>query len=79
MSTLTDEQRQLVRQNGGGPLRLLDPDTNQEYVLLAAEVFDRLQSVLTEPEPRDFYPALQRALSGEGWNDSQMDDYNRYA
>lgn len=79
MSTLTPEQSQLVRQTGGGPLRLLDPDTHQQYVLIEAELYDRLRSVLTDSDPREFYPALERALRDEGWNDPHMDDYNRYA
>src|SRR5437762_13266626 len=79
MSALTQEQCQLLRQSGGGPVRLLDPDTNQQYVVLQAEAYDRLQSVLGEPDPREVYPALDRALRDEGWNDAQMDDYNRYA
>jgi hypothetical protein len=79
MSTLTDEQRQLIRHAGGEPLRLLDPETNQQYVLLPAEDFDRFKGVLNELEPRELYPALERALGDEGWNDPHMDDYNRYA
>jgi hypothetical protein len=79
MSTLTPEQCQLARQSGESPLRLVDPDTNQQYVLLAADVYDRLQNVLTDPDPHEFYPALERALRDEGWNEPHMDDYNRYA
>ena len=78
MSTLTQEQRQMLRQSEGEPVRLLDPDTNREYVLLQAEVYDRLRSALTDLDPRELYPALHRALRDEGWDDSQMDEYNRY-
>ncbi len=34
MATLTPEQRELLEQAGGEVLRLVDPDTNQQYVLL---------------------------------------------
>jgi len=78
MSTLTQEQRQMLRQSEGEPVRLLDPDTNREYVLLQAEVYDRLRSALIDLDPREFYPALHRALRDEGWDDPQMDEYNRY-
>jgi hypothetical protein len=78
MSTLTQEQRQMLRQSEGEPVRLLDPDTNREYVLLQAEVYDRLRSALTDLDPRELYPALHRALRDEGWDGPQMDEYNRY-
>lgn len=78
MTTLTVEQRKLLRENGPEPLRLVDPDTNQEYVLVHAEAYDQLHSVLNDVEPRDLYPALQRALRDEGWDDPRMDEYNRY-
>ena len=78
MTILTVEQRDLLKQSGGGPVRLIDPDTNQEYVLLRTEVYDQLRPVQTDLDPRDLYPALHRALRDEGWDDPQMDEYNRY-
>jgi hypothetical protein len=78
MATLTVEQRKLLHENGGEPPRLIDPDTNREYVLLPAEVYDQLQSALADLNPRDLYPALDRALRDEGWDDPHMDEYNRY-
>jgi hypothetical protein len=78
MATLTAEQRDLVKQSSGEPVRLIDPDTKQEYVLMRAEAYDQIQSVVPDLDPRDLYPALARALSDEGWNDPQMDEYNRY-
>jgi hypothetical protein len=78
MAILTVEQRELLKQSGGEPLQLVDPDTNQKYVLLRAETYDQLRSVLTDLDPRDLYPALHRALQDEGWDDPRMDEYNRY-
>jgi hypothetical protein len=78
METLTPEQRKLLQQAGGRPLRLIDPDTNQQYVLVRAEVYEQLQLAHTDLDPRDLYPALDRALRDEGWDDPQMDEYNRY-
>ncbi len=78
MTTLTQEQRQLLKQGGGEPLRLVDPETNQEYVLLQAEVYQRLQVLLKDLAPRELYPLLHRALQDEGWHDPHMDEYNRY-
>jgi hypothetical protein len=78
MGTLTQEQQSLLRQSGGKPVRLYDPDTDQQYVLVLADVFDRLQMLSDEVNPREMYPALHRAMSDEGWDDPQMDEYNRY-
>jgi hypothetical protein len=78
MATLTKEQRQLLQESGDEVLRLVDPDTRKEYVLLPAEVYEQLRAALTDLNPRDFYPALHRALGDEGWDDPHMDEYNRY-
>ena len=66
MTTLTPEQRQLLKIGGTEPVRLLDPDTNQEYVLLKSETYSQVQAVLGDLDPREMYPALHRALRDEG-------------
>jgi hypothetical protein len=66
MAILTVEQRELLKQSGGEPVQLVEPDTNQKYVLLRSEIYDQLRSVLTDLDPRDLYPALHRALQDEG-------------
>lgn len=78
MATLTLEQRNMLKDGSRQPVRLVDPDTNQEYVLLPAVVYDQIQAAMADLDPQDFYPALQRALVDEGWNESHMDEYNRY-
>jgi hypothetical protein len=78
MTTLTQEQKQLLQQTTGEPPRLLDPDTKREYVLLPAETYQRLRDVLGDLDPRGTYPLLHRALRDEGWDEPHMDEYNRY-
>jgi hypothetical protein len=78
MAILTTEQRTLLQQAGGEVLVLIDPVTNQQYVLLRADVYDELRSGQVDLDPHDLYPALHRALRDEGWDDPQMDEYNRY-
>jgi hypothetical protein len=46
MMELTEQQRQVVK--GEEPPRLVDPDTNQTYVLVRACVYDRLLSILDD-------------------------------
>ncbi|MBX9626631.1 MAG: hypothetical protein K2X82_22710 [Gemmataceae bacterium] len=72
--TLTDDQRRAVADRPGEPIRLHDPHTNRAFVLLPAEVYDRL---IGEPRPADAYPAVDRAFA-PGWDDPKMDDYDRY-
>jgi hypothetical protein len=42
---LTHEQRQAVKR-GAEPVRVHDPDTLREYVLVRAEVFERMRKLL---------------------------------
>jgi hypothetical protein len=74
---LTEQQRQQLDQDNGA-VRLLDPDTQKAYVLVRAELFDRLQGVLSaEFNPSEAYPAIDRTFA-EGWDDPAMDIYDRY-
>jgi hypothetical protein len=42
VDTLTPELKQAVEQAGDSPIRLMDPETHRAYVLVSAEVFERL-------------------------------------
>jgi len=77
MVTLTDDQHRALASRPDEPLRLVDPVDNRAYVLLPTEVYERLQERAGDTVPADVYPALDRAFA-EGWNDSKMDDYDRY-
>jgi hypothetical protein len=89
MTTLTPEQRQLVEQAGGAPVRLEDPETREEYVLLKRDVYEHLLNPeevervdLSDDEdrefhPRDAYPAIDQAFA-EGWDDPKMAAYDEY-
>jgi hypothetical protein len=50
MASITPEQRQLVERAGGEPVRLADDETKQEYVILRADVFDRMRHRLEVEE-----------------------------
>ncbi len=74
MATLTPEQRQEIQRAGEEPVRLADPDTQTEYVLLKADVYDRIRTLLDDT--RSAYPLAMRVFGEDGWDDSQMDEYN---
>jgi hypothetical protein len=52
MTTLTSELRQALEQAGGQPVEISDPQTNTEYILLRADVYNRMREVLEEAEDR---------------------------
>ena len=60
MDTLSPELKHAIEQAGDSPVRLTDPETHRNYVLVSAEVFERL---LAEEERReqDVFPQLARA------------------
>jgi hypothetical protein len=78
---LTEEQRRELREAGGEILMLRDPDTQQEYVLLPADVYERLKGlVYIDNPPSDEEKRHQLAESGKraGWDDPEMDVYDNY-
>ncbi len=42
MGTLTPELKRAIEQAGDSPLRLTDPETHRNYVLVSADIYDRL-------------------------------------
>lgn len=79
MIELTEQQCQAVRQATGATPRLVDPQTNETDVLLRADVFERVKSLLDEDHDRsvrDSYPLMWEVFGPEGWNDPAMDVYN---
>ena len=80
MITLTSELQEMLEQSGDTPVRFVDPRTQRIYVLIADEKFDQLRSLIDlEPLTIDqqrqiLHDAGQRA----GWDDPEMDAYDRY-
>lgn len=46
MATITPEQRQEIENAGNEPVRLSDPQTHAEDVILKADVYERLKSLM---------------------------------
>ena len=59
MDTLTPELKQAVEQAGDSPVRLMDPETHRAYVLVSAEVFERL--ILKDEDRREQAAFLRAA------------------
>jgi len=77
---LSDELRREIEQHGDQPIEVVDPGTNKVYFLIAREQYDRLKPLfeeepLSEQEQREL---LRRAGARAGWDDPEMDAYDRY-
>lgn len=64
MIDLTEEQQRQL--DGAKPVRARDPRTNDTYVLVPTEAYERMRAII------DGY--TRRA----GWDDAELDDYERY-
>jgi hypothetical protein len=59
MNTLPPDLRHAIEQAGDSPIRLTDPETHRDYVLVSAEVFERL--VLNDADRREEAAFLRSA------------------
>ncbi len=76
MLTIPKELQQAVRASHGRPLRLTDPETHAEYVLLHADMYDQLHRLLyhaTPLTPDERRAVLIQAGLRAGWDDPEMD------
>ena len=74
---LTDEQRERIAANPDMPTRCIDPATEQEYVIVKAEDYDRLSIDWGDFHVEDTYAAIDEAFA-EGWNHPSMNVYDNY-
>ena len=78
MLELTEEQRQAV--DAGLEPRLIDPRTQKVYVLLAADVYERLRNFLADdegPDMRQVAALVDRTMSEDEAGDPTLEVYQR--
>ena len=76
MITMPKELRQAILVSQGKPVRLADLDTNREYVVVQAEVYDQLQGLIYDDGPlttNEKRNLLLKVGIRAGWTDSKMD------
>jgi hypothetical protein len=79
MITMPKELHHAVRTSQGQPIHLVNPETNVEYIILPAEIYNRIHSLfyddepLTSDEQRNLL--IQAGLRAR-WDDPDMDIYN---
>lgn len=71
---ITPQQRQAINATSG-PVELFDPETNQQFVLIRAEMYERLKSALdlSEPTEAERLGLLQHMGRAAGWEDPSSD------
>jgi hypothetical protein len=78
---LTEAQQQALSASREELVYFVDPQTGERFVLVKAEVYDRLKALLYDDgPPTDEEKRRQLAASGEraGWTDPAMDIYDNY-
>jgi hypothetical protein len=79
MITMPKELQEAIRTSQGQPVRLADPDTNEEYIVLRVEVYDQIQARIyddTSLTNEEKQALLIKAGLRAGWDDPEMDVYN---
>lgn len=79
MIAIPKELRQAVQESENNLIRLIDPETHAEYVVLSADKFTQMQAKFYDDSP--LAEEEQRALLVQfglraGWDDPEMDIYN---
>jgi hypothetical protein len=76
MIELTEQQRQAAVSRPEEPPRLVDPLTRETYVLLRADVYERLRAVVEEEyDPREAYLFVDRVMAADDVNDPTLESY----
>ena len=80
MITLSKEIQQAIKNAQEEPVRLVDPETDAEYVVVPVETFERMRKgvyyddgPITEEEQTALLVELGLSI---GWDDPKMDVYN---
>ena len=77
---LTDQQRQALHEaNDAGPVTVVDPATDRQYVLVRADVFDELRQWTREVQPQDAYPLIDRIMADDDALDPMLASYQNDA
>jgi len=78
MIELTEEQRQEL--SGPEPFRMVDPGTQQRYVLIREELYERMRSIVDEGalDSREVGMLIERAMREYDEDDPLLESYQKY-
>ena len=81
-TTLTSDLANALAAAKGEPVRLKDPETNQDYVLIKAEIYERFRRLLNEDEDglnmRQVGLLIHEAMHEDDENDPLLESYQNY-
>jgi hypothetical protein len=76
---LSDDLRHAIEKEGGGPLHIIDADTNVRYVLMRAEHYEKVKFVFEHEDrdfdPREAYPFVERVMREDDASDPALSSY----
>jgi hypothetical protein len=80
--TLTPDLARAVAAAQGQSVRLKDPNTNEDYVLIKAELFDRINHLMVDDEAdrdmRQVGSLIEEAMREDDENDPLVQSYQNY-
>jgi hypothetical protein len=81
MIELTPEQQRALAAHQEGPPRVFHPGTQETFVLVRADVYERLKAVLDEREGLDMRQVavlVERAMREDDAGDPALESYQKY-
>ena len=79
---LSDELRLALEQDGGIPVRLVDTTTNEGYVIMRADQYEKIRLVFEREDqdfdPREAYPFIDEAMREDDANDPTLESYQSF-
>ncbi len=77
---LTEPLQQALDEQPGEPLRLVDPRTQAAYVLIRADLYERVRALVEEEDltPEEKLFLLAESGRRAGWDAPEMGDYDNY-
>ncbi len=76
---LTEEQRRQLEAYPDAPVRLIDAVSKREYVLVSAEIYDRLCDLLDDGlDKRQLGALIEAAMREEDEGDPLLASYQKY-
>jgi hypothetical protein len=79
MLELTEQQQQAVDASSE-PARLIDPRTNKTYVLIGADIYERIKGLLVEDDALDMRQVailVERAMREDDADDPTLEFYQQ--
>ena len=79
---LSDDLRQAIEKERGSPVHLVDAATNEHYVLMRADQYEKVKAVFEHDDhdfdPREAYPFVEEVMRDDDANDPTLSSYQSF-